>query len=432
MSNFVFSRRFLWVAAATSTITAVYGLTLAISFWRSFPYWDQWRAVVMYQAWTEQQMPLWQFLRDHIVAQHNEHRVPLTELAFLIDFIGFSGTSEFMFPLLILSYIGLGLVLGVVIACDATFSESMTWIAISLAFVLSPIQIDNLTLPFHLLWALSGLFSLGAFYWTAKLAIDKSPWQFALLACAATLLSVYNSANGLAAAGIVILMAETMITHCAPRTAIVATAVMSIMIYFVGYSAPESTKFHAILTSATGLYYFIAYFLALVGGIAAPFGLVVSRVVGAFGLSMAILVWAHASLREDLDAKTISLLALFSWAAISALMTAVGRGGIGAEQALWSRYGTIVVLFWLPLIGAIWRMTRNRPLSAACIPAALAILVLTCLSGLPFVAEARSRAALIDKTTDDLRSGRPDTSGINPPNLVDFLRRRHLSIFVAN
>jgi hypothetical protein len=175
-----------------------YGVALAIQLWRVLPFWDQWEAVKAYRAWTAGALS---FL--DLVAQHNEHRLPLTKLAFLVDFAFFQGRSTFTHSLLLLVHVGLGATLGLVATRGLTASERTLGVAAGMAFLVAPVQIGNLTLPFHLSWAASGLFALGAFLWTARLAGPMphgARASIVALAAASTVLAVYASANGLAVA----------------------------------------------------------------------------------------------------------------------------------------------------------------------------------------------------------------------------------------
>ena len=52
-------------------------------------------------------------LLEELLAQHNEHRLPLVRLAYLVDFSVFDGRSTFTYPLLLLNAAGLGTLLGI-------------------------------------------------------------------------------------------------------------------------------------------------------------------------------------------------------------------------------------------------------------------------------------------------------------------------------
>jgi hypothetical protein len=101
--------------------------------------------------------------------QHNEHRLPLTRLGFLIDSAFFQARWTFVFPLLLIAHVALAAALGLVATQGRRIGERALTAAIGVAFMVSPLQIENLVQPFHLQWAACGLFSLAALWWTAQL-----------------------------------------------------------------------------------------------------------------------------------------------------------------------------------------------------------------------------------------------------------------------
>jgi len=74
-----------WLVAGGLLAVAVYGVIFAVTLWRPLPYWDYWASVKSYQAWREWPISTWQFIRDHVIAQNNEHRLPITFAASFIE-----------------------------------------------------------------------------------------------------------------------------------------------------------------------------------------------------------------------------------------------------------------------------------------------------------------------------------------------------------
>src|SRR5262249_9760696 len=154
----------------------------------------EWAGVETYRAWVAGTLSLSDILR-----QHNEHRIPLTQLTLLIDFALFQGRSTFAHWVLLLSHIGLGAVLGLVATQGQGAGARVLAVAVGIAFLVAPVKIDNLVSPFHLNWAASGLLAFGALFWTARLVEPVQPGAHAAavaLAAALTVLAVYSSANG--------------------------------------------------------------------------------------------------------------------------------------------------------------------------------------------------------------------------------------------
>jgi hypothetical protein len=91
-------------------IFAIYEVAQEVRLWRVLPYQDQWEAVEFYRQWITNQGSVLHLL----FAEHNEHRLVVTRLAFLADFTFFEGRSIFVFPLLLFSHVTLGAALGLV------------------------------------------------------------------------------------------------------------------------------------------------------------------------------------------------------------------------------------------------------------------------------------------------------------------------------
>jgi uncharacterized membrane protein (Fun14 family) len=434
------------ISAAAALGFAAYEIAVAVKLWRVLPVDDQWETVTIYQDWVAGTLS-----PARLLAQHNEHRLPLTRLAFLVDFGLFRGRSTFVHALLLLSHIGLGAALGLVAAHGRTAVERVLAIAAGIAFLVSPIQLQNLTAPFNLQWAACGLFALGAFFWTARLAaarpdIVDRPTVIALAAIA-TVLAVYSSANGLTAALIVLVAALVLRVGRTARLVLPATAILAIASYLVGYGAPPYHQpFHAALRSSHGVAQFLIYMPALLGSIAQRFGLAACVILGIAGLGLWC-VLVRTTLRrlrcgQAPDAGTTAMLMLAAMSIATAAMCAFGRASLGTEQALSSRYATTAILFWAGLAAAVWRLAdatgQEARVRMAIIGVGVWLLVLSYLSAASIVGNFTARAALVDSITEELRSGRfdpehvveifrPGAEFIRPH--IEFLRARRLSIF---
>jgi hypothetical protein len=417
-----------------------YGVALAIELWRSLPAADQWEGVRAYQDWTAGTLSF-----SKLLAPHNEHRIPLTKLAILADFALFEGRSTLTHWLLLLVNLGLGAALGLVTTRGLTASARALGAAVGMAFLASPVHIPNLILPFHLNWGASGLFALGAFWWTARLADPAAQRGRAVtvaLAAAATALAVYSSANGLAVAPLVALAALILPVGRAARTVLVAAAALSVASFFVGYQLPPDTSSHASFATRDGALLFLEYIAAYLGSIY-PHDFEASLVIGIVGLvawaSAACRLWWRFRSAGHLDPGLLALFLLATEAVATATMTAFGRVGFGERLALSSRYTTWSVLFWVSLLGFAWRLedaTRRPVARIAALGVAGLLLAASYLASRPFVRQMRDITATIDAVSAELRAGRIVREHLaqigNPEAIIphiEFLRTHRLSIF---
>lgn len=102
------------ICAAIALGIATVGLAAAIQFWRVLPYFDQWEMVQFYRNWSQGTSTI-----CDLVAPHNEHRILLTRLLFLVDFTQFRGDTAFVYGALVVLQLGLALAIGLVIARES-------------------------------------------------------------------------------------------------------------------------------------------------------------------------------------------------------------------------------------------------------------------------------------------------------------------------
>jgi hypothetical protein len=362
-------------------------------------------------------------------------------LAFLVDFSWFDANSAFVLPLLLMMHVGLGAMLGLLASRHLPISERLVAILLGVAFLLSPLQIENLARPFHSQWALCGLLSLIAFYATAKLAEveEHQIWQVAV-PILSTVGAIYSSANGLGSAAIVFSLAYA---PPLPRVAIAGAAILSIATFFIGYGfAPQHAPFPAPLRSLHGFTEFTLYTCAFLGSIVGFAGLIPAILVGAMGIAL----WAAFTAndiaqfrrRKAADAAAIAMLALATACIATDLLTAFGRAGVPLEQALSSRYGTWVMLFWFALAGPAAKAIAGSFRHARLVALGFLMLVLgaSLLSAQASIEWHRQWVAAMDVIAAHALAGRvpghleliyPDPTAVLAR--LEVLRQQRLSIF---
>lgn len=439
-------RRIVWLTCFVCAITlSVHAVGLAVQFWRVLPVNDQWSAVWFYDAWSRgaASFDLW-------FAQHNEHRIPLVRLAFLIDLEIFRGQGTFIYPLLLAVHIGTGVLLGHIAALGMPKLQRLLPMAVGVTFLVAPIQIENLTSPFHLGWSGCGLFALLAFYGVTQLAsAGKSGVTLIAGTCVATILAVYSSANGLAAAAIVCVVSFLLPIGIVARISFVAVSLAAMGGYFVGYhSPPYHEPLLAVLTNLPGIQQWLTCIVTFLGAPLALFGIKWCVALGVVGLSiwcgLALLMIARVRASHALDPGMVALMLVALFAIGSAVMIALGRASLGPESVTASRYMTTVMLFWGGIIGTMWR-TRLDDRKRTPIPAVgaaamtVAIISVSYFGFSPLIRFIADRAAAIDVATVELRAGKFDEAhmakvypfgGLDSIQyLVGVLRKNRVSIF---
>jgi hypothetical protein len=174
------------------------------------------------------------------------------------------------------------------------------------------------------------------------------------------------------------------------------------------------------------LYYLLAY-------LGSPLGFGNSEASATVALAGTVaLVWLlrerhRAGAREEVAFA----LGLAGWAAASAALTAIGRAGFGAQQAVSSRYVTIATLYWLALLVlAAGHARARRPLVAV-----VALLALACypLALRDANSESWERLVIRDLVRTDPAKGAlrifPPEAQAETLRRLEFLRQHHLSLY---
>jgi hypothetical protein len=243
---------------------------------------------------------------------------------------------------------------------------------------------------------------------------------------------------------------------------------LSIGAYLWRYtSPPEHPSLLALFKKPLG---FVAYFFAYCGSICAHVGedgFVSQKTWGVIFGAASLLLWAWAACRIwgrfRANFKTFApYFALSAYSLGSALMTAIGRTGFGANQSLTSRYCTLTIPFWVCLILFLTILTQahssgipgSAPLPSLTTPkkphagsiarwSLVTLIGLLALSSFFSVRSAEARALNLETARAYLQTLSPDPRArynegelfrlsISPKMVAErarVLRRYHLSLY---
>ena len=305
--------------------------------------------------------------------------------------------------------------------------QRLLGMAFGTAFLLSPIQIENLISPFNLQWAICPLFILAAIVALMHLPKAASPGgqvAVSLLVVVAACAGIYSSLNGLAGAVIVAALVSLSPIGRVLKISLIASIGLSIVVFFIGYELQVNDDLRADLLTPTGFWQFLATIPNILGAPMEKLGEGGGLGLGAVGLA----AWIAASpsmLRRyrregKLDPAIVVLWALSAMAIATAIMIAYGRSGQGVYIA--SRYDTWSAIFWVAILGMFWRLFEDRAPAVLGIGALL--LTMSYVTGQGYAGTFRGRAELLDELTAELRSGgTPDNLRLIYPDMQGFERR---------
>ncbi len=341
-----------WLLAAVAVAVAGW---IAIDTFRAMidnhvalPFWDAWRSVPEYRLWLAGDYGL-----DDLFSQHNEHRIAAGRVFFLADFIAFRGRGIFLSVCIgaILSGLaalliwigrptektgwrGYAVVAAAVVGCCLTFAafENLIW----------PFQV-----PFVLLY-LSAVIGLYATMRSSEAAKAGETWVgWVVVACGALTVAAYCMANGLAAAGLAVVLAICLRAPWRLAAILGALFVVLAVSYFHGYVAAPNTGGAAYLTAHPAA--LPTYGLMFVGNILRDYAPreTTTLLLGAVGMALCVGIAWRIAVRRDLEPTRLMLTALLLFLLASGLASGLGRiGASGVSQALVPRYVTPGALFW--------------------------------------------------------------------------------------
>lgn len=398
------------------------------------PFGDQWFNIVSGKAHDAS----WFF------AFHNEHRLVLPRLAFLLDdrFDAERNGVDLTLNLLLLAGT-VAVLIDMVHRAELTTGDGrlLAWVGLALG-LFSSIQVENLICGFQVQFFGVCLLAASTF---SVLAFAPVGLPAVALAALLSVAASYTLSAGLLV-GIVAVGLGTWLGR--PRVHVLALATVegvTLACYFVGYRTPQQNS--SPLEALGHLGSVLVYFVTEIGGpvstlLFASGGLAVVLAVaaGAVGLGL----FAVRALRFPREAPRTPAMGVFAATACFCVafagLTSLGRWSFGPGQALAGRYQTPMLLFWFCTM-ALWtpRTAETSPArKAAFVAAAVGILALVAANQPRYFEFAMRVEALEAAATPALLADVADPKALSilsdhPAETVlteaEALRQAHASVF---
>jgi hypothetical protein len=377
--------------------------------------------------------------------QHNDHRIPFPKLFYLADLYLFHGRNEFLLALIFaIQLLHLGWLVAVFRRIGKLGGHALVTAGAFAALCLFSIgQSENfwfasdLPMVIPYLCATIAFSSLGFAYQRTAEGRPGSSMTLALIWLAATAAS-FSLSNGLILWPMLIVL---MVALRAPSRNILATCLLGAMVvgfWRIGYAMPLGARAQVSVPPL------VRYLLLLYGsswpGLNESFGMVIA----ALAIPAAAVAYVWLVVRRSKDVFALVMLSIAAFALASTGVTAIGRIGMGVEQARAGRYQTAAMLFWGSLFVLLIRVAARArkpaiwllPLQAALASAFLGTIHLAA----PYTDGARIHARSMHAAALALEAGVNDSQRIMyvlvPPYRADdvmllsgFLRDHHWSIF---
>lgn len=373
-----------WLALAGSLAAVLLGLWAAAEavhlVWKAaspLPIADQWDEFVTGRALSLK----WLF------SQHNEHRIAAPRLFFLIDAYLFSERN--VFPFCCSLVILLATSVAVALYSAPTWrrlgsAQAWSW-GLSLCFLFWAVQQENLMWAFDVQNFLVNFLAVVIFGYASKAAPSA---KATILLLVLEFLCVYSMASGVVVPAIAAALAIYLGWPWRYARWLTAAAVALPASYMIGYVRP--VQYTSPFDALHAMPALVKYYLVLLG---APFGVAfgdlesgaainLAFVVGVLGLAFfvcAAVVFLRSATR---DSSISAMLCLMAYVLLVNALTALGRVGLGVDQALTSRYTSVALLFWVSALTLAYSVAQRRgPAAVAFVSVATApLLVLVAMN----------------------------------------------------
>jgi hypothetical protein len=375
------------LAILVGLCAALYSAVLVATLARSMPFYDQWGFVYLdYFPYLDGHYS-WQDL----FRQHNEHRILTTRLVLWGDALLFGMNG--WFPVVV-NLCCLAAISAIVTSLSA---EREAWqragfFAISLGLLWSLCQYVNLVWQFQVVFSTSHILALCCLF-----ALAKSDRSYSWLADAlvADALAVFSSGGGMFLLFPALALFVWRRTFNRSALIFVAFHLAMTALYFRGYYWSDALHSFAPMTAALDVIKFLGW----------PFAQ--SRHFVLFGCAgfalfagLVGLLTFNAWRKKENDWQNTVLLSLASYIVLEAVIIGFTRPDVNA------RYGTAALIFWVAVLGCLWRLARSQPfVSLTRTIIALAAFAVIVYSDKPAWSNAlREHAAFLDKVTATVKA----------------------------
>ncbi len=346
----------LWLIALFTLVTTIWA---TVSHYSVVPFWDQWNGTIgFYEKWLTEGADKIALL----FSQHNEHRIALPRLFFLLDCeLGRCDNSVSIVTIFITQLLTVVLLGYAFLKAGGARKDYFAFI---LPFLIianySWVQHENLTWGFQIQF-------VGVYFWGASsiiaLALVKesvtNQRQVLLMATSlvAASFATFSMANGILVMPILILLAFFLRFSFKKHIALWLFMFLLAISYFRGYISPANHG-QPLETLFKQPFELLAYACAYLGGVFRQgfslFPKVSVILGGGYILLAGFFVILHLKGKQKLNNLQLALLAIAGFILLTAIVTGLGRVKFGIGQAFSSRYTTPVLIGWCSLFLLCW------------------------------------------------------------------------------
>lgn len=346
----------LALAAVSSAAFALYSLGFGISQMRPVLVHDHWRFLGDLQRVAAGDYTVWDLLRPH-----NEHRILTSRLSFFVDTYLFDMSNRSLAVTMYAAMMAIGVfIVRLSLGAAAGWRAWAAVLPLALGILWSPVQHGNFSWGFQPQFPYVHLFAaltIGSF---AALVGARTSARFAGLLALTILfdfLTIYSMGSGLFVVVAIVGVALWLRTPWRATLSVLAGHAVLSATYFIGFRLPRSGNptFNPaeVLAYGSRLLGKVADSTETVAGPAGALGLALFL---ALGLWMLRRSWIE---RKSNDGAAAVLLALAGFVVTEAFLVGISRfHHVSGDIWIPSRYATLSAVFWVALLGALWRTLK--------------------------------------------------------------------------
>ena len=344
----------VWVIAAFTVVTTVWG---TISNYSSVPYWDQWEGFILfYEQWLSQDVDKLALL----FSQHNEHRIALPRLFFLLGCTFGSCDNRISIATIYTTQLmTVALFCGFFLKAGGSRKECFGLVLPFLVIAsYSWVQKENLTWGFQVqfvgvyFWSILSIFALAMINDSGSTLKQIAAMFTCILAAS---FATFSMANGILVMPFLILLAFFYKLSFRKHLLLFIVTIFLAITYFSDYVsvAGHSQPLEIIIEQPIQLFIYVCAYLGglFSGGLFSVSNHEVALVFGGGYILIVILIaYQHVIGKRTLNYFQLALFAIVGFILLTSIVTGLGRVSFSIEQAFSSRYATPLVIGWCALL----------------------------------------------------------------------------------
>lgn len=285
--------------------------------------------------------------------QHNEHRIVIPKIIYLIDMTFFKYQGYFpIIYIFLLQAMVVGMLSWLFVGKARKSPESLWFVVLTIISAFNLVQWENFASTFQTSFVGCFAFSVTAFVLYAKYAITNR-YPYFLGAVLTAMLASLSLASGLFVWLVLAWLAYLIRGRCYVQSfAFVGTFLLLLLFYLYGYTRPEqhANPVDSLISHPIVVLNYLTIWMGSVSKTIAS-----ANLLGTIALFVVLVITRYSIYDKNRNHRIeiYTLLGICLFILITGFITALGRINFGVAQAMSSRYGTPVLILWVSLLGML-------------------------------------------------------------------------------